>query len=239
MTVDIGEIVKNYQDLLIVQYLDKPKARATIELFTKKLLADGIFWEVMDAFDLKKATGIQLDMIGKYVGVDRYFKGVIMPEDAFVFNDYSLQDPEGLGFGDYDGTAEGGDFILYSQFASKSQQLSDEDYRLLIKMKIARNNTNHSLYEIATDLYKFFGQQIRFTDNFNMSINYFIGDTIEEITEIAKDKDCLPRPVGVALNLIIDDESYFIMGDYSETSSGFGFGDYQDQLVEGGNLLSY
>ena len=239
MAVNIDEITTQYQNLLIAQYLDKSKARATIDLFTKELLADGIFWQVLDGFDLENAVGVQLDIIGKYVGIDRFFKGIVLDDDAFATNDYADL-PNGYGFADYaDPLIEGGDLLTYAQVLSKTQKLDDEDYRFLMKLKIAKNNTNHSLFEIATDMNRFFGDKLRFRDNFNMSINYFYDDSMIEIITIAKDKDCLPRPIGVALNLIKDNVDYFSMATYQVDGDGLGFGDYADPLIEGGDLLTY
>lgn len=58
--------------LLIIQYHSKPKAKATIEALAKMFPVDLIF-AVRDGFDLDKATGKQLDILAKYVGVSRFY----------------------------------------------------------------------------------------------------------------------------------------------------------------------
>ena len=74
--LDILTTLKDYYaNLLIVQYHDKPKAVATIKLLVDLLFVNIIFFQIRDAFDLKSATGKQLDIIGQWVGVDRFFLG--------------------------------------------------------------------------------------------------------------------------------------------------------------------
>lgn len=55
-----------------MQYHNKPKARATIEA-TVGLLPDDLIMEVINGFDIETAVGKQLDILGEYVGVDRYY----------------------------------------------------------------------------------------------------------------------------------------------------------------------
>lgn len=64
-----------YSNLLIIQYHDKPKAKATVEALLERNLDDDIFTQIRDAFDLQTSVGVQLDTIGKYIGVNRQYKG--------------------------------------------------------------------------------------------------------------------------------------------------------------------
>lgn len=61
-----------YSNLLIMQYHNKPKAKATIEAAVG-LLPDDLIMEVINGFDIETAVGKQLDILGEYVGVDRYY----------------------------------------------------------------------------------------------------------------------------------------------------------------------
>lgn len=61
-----------YSNLLIMQYHNKPKAKATIEA-TVGLLPDDLIMEVINGFNIETAVGKQLDILGEYVGVDRYY----------------------------------------------------------------------------------------------------------------------------------------------------------------------
>lgn len=61
-----------YSNLLILQYHNKPKAKATIEA-TVGLLPDDLILEVINGFNIETAIGKQLDILGIYVGVDRFY----------------------------------------------------------------------------------------------------------------------------------------------------------------------
>lgn len=82
MTTD--ELKKYYSGLLILQYLQKPKARATVEETVEPLFIDQLPVAVENAFEINTAEGVQLDVIGKYVGVSRItadFTGPIVLDD--------------------------------------------------------------------------------------------------------------------------------------------------------------
>lgn len=72
-----------YSNLLIMQYHGKPKAKATIEK-TVALLPDDIILDVINGFDIQTAVGKQLDILGEYVGVDRYY---LVDNQAKLLND--------------------------------------------------------------------------------------------------------------------------------------------------------
>lgn len=72
-----------YSNLLIMQYHNKPKAKATIEA-TVGLLPDDLIMEVLNGFDIETAVGKQLDILGEYVGVDRYY---LVDNQAELLND--------------------------------------------------------------------------------------------------------------------------------------------------------
>ena len=59
-------------NLLIIQYNNLPKASATIQAVGADFPDDLIF-AVRDGFSLETATGVQLDILGKYLGTDRYY----------------------------------------------------------------------------------------------------------------------------------------------------------------------
>lgn len=70
MTTD--ELATYYANLLILQYLQKPKAFATVKAQATPVIMDQIPVAVQNAFTVEGAVGVQLDVIGKYVGATRY-----------------------------------------------------------------------------------------------------------------------------------------------------------------------
>lgn len=65
------ELIDYYASLLIVQYLSKPKAYATVQAQVTPIIMDQLPLQVQAAFDIDTAVGQQLDILGKYVGVVR------------------------------------------------------------------------------------------------------------------------------------------------------------------------
>lgn len=68
------DILIYYANLLIIQYIGKPKAYATIQAQVKPVIMDQLPVAVMNAYNLigtNTAVGKQLDVLGKYVGVKR------------------------------------------------------------------------------------------------------------------------------------------------------------------------
>lgn len=69
MTID--ELSSYYAGLLIIQYVGKPKAFAMMKALVTPVLMDQLPVAVQNAFDLSTAEGVQLDVLGKYVGATR------------------------------------------------------------------------------------------------------------------------------------------------------------------------
>jgi hypothetical protein len=78
-------LIEYYANLLILQYLGKPKAYATIEELANMAIMDQLPLLVQDAFDLETAEGVQLDKLGEYAGVSRVgfdFSGPVSLNDT-------------------------------------------------------------------------------------------------------------------------------------------------------------
>ena len=157
------QLIEYYQDLLIVQYHDKPKAKAMIKAEMEETLANLLDIQVRDAFDVDTAVGVQLDIIGKWVGVDRIFKGQMFDNQAwFSLTRYNKPTtPLQGGFSRFDNfdTLEGG-FLTYDFIVSTRNNVNDTDFRMLIKLKIIRNNIKHSPKDIDEAMYKLFADTL-------------------------------------------------------------------------------
>lgn len=89
------ELIAYYAKLLIIQYIGKPKAYAMIQALVTPVIMNQLPLSVQNAFNLTSgvlgpvAEGVQLDVIGKYVGVTRSgfgFNGVAitLSDDDFL-----------------------------------------------------------------------------------------------------------------------------------------------------------
>lgn len=189
-----------YSNLLIMQYHNKPKAKATVEA-TVGLLPDDLIQEVINGFDLDTAVGTQLDTIGVYVGVDRYY----------------LDETE-------------------------LKPLGDDDYRVLIKLKIISNSSDLSHKSLDYSLYEFFGNDIRMDSVGNMEMSYFVPKDKTPLILAAIQKEVLPRPMGVKCAYITEyDKKFFGFCTYANPTASVyntGFRDYNDP-DKVGEMLTY
>ena len=69
------QLTKYYTNLLIKQYNNKPKAKASIELLIKNslLLYVNILNKFIESFNINTALGKQLDIIGSIAGINRIY----------------------------------------------------------------------------------------------------------------------------------------------------------------------
>lgn len=239
----MDELIEYYVNLLIIQYHNKPKARATIEALIYALVASNVYFEVRDAYDIETAVGVQLDVLGKYQNLDRYYRGQDF-EGYFSFILYDEVDAppaDRIGFttyADYDDSV--GEWMNYIKLISDTFVLPDEDFRELLKLRIIQNNSNHSHEEIDDALFRFFGSEVIPDSGGNMIMDYFITDDLSELAFVARQKDVLPRPAGVRLNyFIVIDPPWFGFTDYDGNSSSYatGFTTYADYDTKEGNTL--
>lgn len=245
MAIDLENAIEYYRNLLIIQYNNKEKAKATIELNVRTLLNDNIACEVQDAFNLETAVGVQLDVIGRYIGVDRFFTAVgALVGDFFSMTSYStlLTDTDvGMtDFANYD--TDVGGFATYSDL-SASQKLNDDDYREILKLRIVQNNSDHSHKSIDDGLFTFFADGLVMSANENMSMIYFVDNDMLFLAIVAFAKGVLPRPMGVALSGLIE-RNKKVLGftNYTQTlipATITGFTNYTDGFTKEGEVLTY
>lgn len=78
------QLIDYYTALLILQYKEKPKAKATIGFLVSMFIMDQLPTLVQSAFTLGTAVGVQLDVLGKYAGVIRSGNG---PQGPITLDD--------------------------------------------------------------------------------------------------------------------------------------------------------
>lgn len=158
-----NELIKSYQDLLELQYHEKPKAREHIKIICESLIADMVLWKIQEqCMDVDVSVGVQLDIIGKWVDIDRYFKGNKYENNKwYAYYDWDEKDqPNCLqgGMWDWDISEKPNNapFLNYDWILVIKNKLNDDDFRTLIKLKIIKNNTNATCKNIDDEIYKLF-----------------------------------------------------------------------------------
>lgn len=217
-----------YQNLLIIQYHDKINAKATIGAMYDTVIpknsvtGNNLLEDIRDAFNLDTAVGAQLDILGYYIGVNRLYQG----QNFETITAFGYTDQYGTDYNDVVGFSlpdtfliDDGTFLSNSDIVSTTNKLNDNDYRLILKIKAAQNNCDYSYYSIETILYTFFGTELYFIDNQNMTISYYINGQYMKLSEVLNQKGLLLKPMGVAIDniyefdYIIDEDNNYIIDE--------------------------
>jgi len=215
------DFTKQYTDLLIIQYHNKPKAKGHIEVFASELeKIYNLLVSFEDAFDLDKATGKQLDILGKIVGINRIVPFSIA-KDYFGFSDV----PNSKTFG-------AGKFKDLKEIAYTDYELNDEDYRFFIKAKVLKNFTSGYLSKDGLNLQGaidfLFDNKAYIVDNRDMTFTIYINDTFNlgKISFI-RQLGLYPFPCGTDLKYLV---SYSQSGTFgfsnNPNSKTFGMGKF-------------
>lgn len=225
---DIDNSVQYYKDLLLYQYQNQPKAVSTIDLLVRTILSELVPLDVINSFDIETAVGAQLDILGQYIGMSR--RVAITPAKPFLtYVDYQTYNPAipAVGFTDYTDNTVNSDsvFYLYS-FANESfADLTDFQYRQMLKLKITLNNSDNTLASIAQILWEFFNGEMVVFDLKDMTMSYAISSNQSSIAVLAYQLGLIPKPQGVGVS-----------GIFKFYGNLFGFADYTQ---DNGNMLGF
>ncbi len=127
--LDHGDVMSKYTDLITNYHAGKPLFNQHVDLSTRPLTdVSTALGSLITAFDIDTAVGVQLDILGEWIGRARY---VSVPISGIYFS----LDTDGLGF---DQGVWQGPYDPDSGYTA----LSDETYRVILKAKIAINSWN-------------------------------------------------------------------------------------------------
>ena len=197
-----------YANLLIVQYNGRPKAVATIKMLVELILAKLLVLQIRDAFDWTKAKGKQLDIIGKWVGVNRNYQGSLFWGDTFFSYPSANQliptnttDMLQHGFSTYETFNDNvGGTLTYDNLGFVKSSLNDDDYRVVIGLKIIKNSINHTCKNIDEAIWEYFKHMVYTTWQPNEVI-YHYPPNMTTIMEVCNNKGVLLAPTGVKITL--------------------------------------
>ncbi|MCA6999477.1 DUF2612 domain-containing protein [Dickeya solani] len=156
--------MSKYTELITNYHATKPLFVQHVDLSTRPLTdvstsLDGL----ITAFDIDTAVGVQLDILGEWIGRKRT---VSVPISGIYFS----WDTEGLG---YDQGVWQGPYDPDTGYTA----LSDETYRVILKAKIAINNwdgTNDTLPPILDNALAGSGLRMQIVDNQDMTISIWV-----------------------------------------------------------------
>lgn len=199
-----SELIEYYKELLIIQYNDKPKARATIEAVSDQLIFFEIMENVANGFQIGNSVGKQLDILAKYSGVDRVVVGLTFSRAYFGFSKPGEVDPfQWKPFAKYGEVSPVGRIRDYKESQQSEYNLTDQELRKMIQLAIIKNNFQASLKETDIILNQIFGPGVYMDDNLNMSITFYTDSLNERFLSIAASMELLPVPAGVSHTIVV------------------------------------
>lgn len=208
----LTQLKKYFADLLILQYRNVPKNRAFVALLVDLIFANVIFKQIGDlTVNINNSVGVQLDVVGKWLGLDRYYtttwvwnkKYFSLPSYSQIKNN-NYYDSQG-GFSTYSNFTNEGAFLIYSIFQNvrtKVYSMSDEIFRPLCKLKAIKNSINHTMQAIDEAIYNWSEGNV-YTTWDTMELTYHYTTDYTNIINLAYNKGILPHPTGV--NVIIEE----------------------------------
>lgn len=118
--------------------------------------------------------------------------------------------------------------------------LTDEDYRLLLKLKLICNTNFSSTSQIRSALYELFPSDIRLFDNRDMTYDYQLSTEFNQLVNVILAEELLPFPMGVGYTVAVVPNLLELYGysDYGGLNDNpNGFSSYTDGFR--GRFLSY
>ena len=209
-----NELIAYYQNLLIVQYEGQPKARTVIAAYVSQVIAEQIISQVEDGFDLEKAIGKQLDILGEYRGADRGYFGVVITHTYWTMPFYADADADTrLGWPLYGQAPIKWYWLSYTEAVEPEYFLNDDEMRRLIKLRTLMQASDNSLESINQALYDVFQGTVVARDNRNMTMDYIhLKTDIDMLWPIAQASRSLIHPAGVSVSYL---EQNIMVGYYS------------------------
>ncbi len=207
---ELNKIKEWIKNLIIIQYRQSKKNRALIDLLVELIFSNNLVLKIRDlCLNVEKSEGAQLDVVGKWVGVDRFYNGIELWEHPYVsFINYTdIQnvnfpnnlDPMQGGFSTYTNFADNdGGFLTYKNWQDTRtavNKLGDDIFRQLIKLKIIKNSINHTKKNIDKAIYEWSDGKVYTTWDV-MKITYHYDVSYKNIITVATFKDILPHPTG-------------------------------------------
>ena len=199
----IESLVAYYVNLLIIQYHNQPKAQAHIALIIDMILMSAVMLDVLNGYDIDTAVGVQLDVLGKYAGVSRYYDQIDLV-NYFGLTTYSDGGSPPAGefglctYATFNGFSYNGT-LKYNEIVTTKNALVDDDFRILIKLAILTNTCTMGWGEIDQKIFNLFGTSIRAESFGKMRMFYVFTTAITSLIQAMILNKILPKPMGVRL----------------------------------------
>ena len=208
MSALADELIVFYQNTIISQYCDKPKASGTIGALMGGsgelgLIADAIYNQVRDGFDLDTAVGAQLDTLALFRGAPRTFFTLDLSKtflQLLSYDDGGIG--SGVGISDYDDLPQPPVEYTFTYDDFLPTTLQDGDFRRVIKFLAAVHSSDFSYASLDNILFNFFTDNVNLIVTGNMEITYqHLTSDSDNLFSIIEQMGLLPTPAGVSFSV--------------------------------------
>lgn len=207
--------------------------------YIKSLLSEAntleqVFCDLLDKRWLDTAEGVQLDIIGAIVGQGREFIDAEIFAYFGFFNNFQAQ-----GFGSLGNPSLGGRFRAVDEETLGLRLLSDDEYRLFIKARIARNSTSSTPEEIISQIKFLFDSPLVLISEGAASYQISIGKVLSlNEKAILLNTDIVPKTAGVTVSYVTEFDGNDFFG-FAGVPGASGFGSVSNPSLGGtfGNLI--
>lgn len=176
-------------ELLLAQYYEKPVIKALIEVIGEEFdIHTQLKADVREKIWPNTAVGKQLDMCGEVADISRTVEGTVSV-DYFGFPDHG------------NNTFGKGRFYRYGESYLGSAVLQDNEYRLAVLSKIAKNNTDGSRQSTIDSIKRMFNiNRVVLINAGNAKIRVGIGRIVTKAElDLINGLDLIIRGAGIGL----------------------------------------
>ena len=204
------ENIKDWaKDLIILQYRQSPKNKKLIELMVDTLFANNLILQIRDlCLSVENSIGAQLDVVGKWVGIDRYYDAIdLWEKNHLALVNYSNISSDTYeqwqgGFSTYTNfEANDGGFLMWKEWRdtrTQVNQMGDSYFRQLIKLKIIKNSIVFTNKNIDDAIWKWSNGEV-YTTWGVMEVTYHYPASMHNFFQLAIYKNVLLAPTGCAI----------------------------------------
>ena len=205
MSVLLPTVQAYYADKLLQQYKQLPKANATALLLAKTAVADLLIDDIQNGFTLATAVGPQLDILAKYIGVNR--GGHVLPGTTFWSYWNDAESGSSNPYNADTGALNGDIYTPDTTQDLPNSSYTDAQMTFVLPLKVALNHFNGTFAWIQSYLAKYL-PTVTVVDNWAtvaMSISYTISAADLSLLPLSSTDllNYLPHPMGCDSTLTV------------------------------------
>ncbi len=193
----------DYRTLITPEH-QKPNFLAVVDLVANGIGSiTSLVQSIPGEFDLDNAEGVQLDILGQWIGQSRVVPNVLTLS-YFGFSELGGgADGDQQPFGELTNASIGAAFYNLGDPIGTTTSLNDAQYRTILAAAIIRNQYDGSLPQLEQALEDIFGCSCAVLDPGLRSIVTLVSQAQSQVVQaLVSNYDILPRPAGVKSTIL-------------------------------------